>query len=52
MIFKKNGNIVETLGDIRLFVEATDLGGTRQLRLTTEGRMYLLHCQPAGASGP
>jgi hypothetical protein len=40
MIFKKNGNIVETLGDIRLFVEATDLGGTRQLRLPKEGRMY------------
>jgi|HubBroStandDraft_4_1064222.scaffolds.fasta_scaffold2650458_1 hypothetical protein len=38
MIFKKNGNIVETLGDIRLFVEATDLGGTRQLRLPKEGR--------------
>src|SRR3984893_347761 len=81
MIFKSNGNIVENLGDIRLFVEAANLGGlsaagrklglspaaasarlvkleatldtrlfertTRQLRLTEEGRMYLLHCQPA-----
>jgi DNA-binding transcriptional LysR family regulator len=81
MIFKSNGNIVENLGDIRLFVEAANLGGlsaagrklglspaaasarlvkleatldtrlfertTRQLRLTEEGRMYLLHCQQA-----
>src|SRR5258708_3878483 len=81
MIFKKNGNIVDNLGDIRLFVEAANLGGlsaagrklglspaaasarlvkleatlhtrlfertTRQLRLTEEGRMYLLHCQQA-----
>jgi DNA-binding transcriptional LysR family regulator len=72
---------VENLGDIRLFVEAANLGGlsaagrklglspaaasarlvkleaslhtrlfertTRQLRLTEEGRMYLLHCQQA-----
>jgi DNA-binding transcriptional LysR family regulator len=72
---------VDNLGDIRLFVEAANLGGlsvagrklglspaaasarlvkleaalhtrlfertTRQLRLTEEGRMYLLHCQQA-----
>lgn len=72
---------MENLGDIRLFVEAANLGGlsaagrklglspaaasarlvkleaslktrlfertTRQLRLTEEGRMYLLHCQQA-----
>jgi hypothetical protein len=30
MIFKKNGNIVENLGDIRLFVEAVKPG--RELR--------------------
>jgi DNA-binding transcriptional LysR family regulator len=81
MIFKKNGNLVENLGDIRLFVEAANLGGlsvagrklglspaaasarlvkleatlhtrlfertTRQLRLTEEGRIYLMHCQQA-----
>ncbi|ANB74622.1 LysR family transcriptional regulator [Paraburkholderia phytofirmans OLGA172] len=73
--------MVENLGDIRLFVEAANLGGlsaagrklglspaaasarlvkletslhtrlfertTRQLRLTEEGRIYLLHCQQA-----
>lgn len=72
---------MENLGDIRLFVEAANLGGlsaagrklglspaaasarlvkleatlktrlfertTRQLRLTEEGRIYLLHCQQA-----
>lgn len=72
---------MDNLGDIRLFVEAANLGGlsaagrklglspaaasarlvkletslhtrlfertTRQLRLTEEGRMYLLHCQQA-----
>lgn len=72
---------MDNLGDIRLFVEAANLGGlsaagrklglspaaasarlvkleatlqtrlfertTRQLRLTEEGRLYLLHCQQA-----
>src|SRR5471032_580977 len=81
MIFNANGNLVDNLGDIRLFVEAANLGSlsaagrklglspaaasarlvkleailhtrlfertTRQLRLTEEGRMYLLHCQQA-----
>ncbi len=81
MIFNANGNIVDNLGDIRIFVEAANLGSlsaagrklglspaaasarlvkleamlhtrlfertTRQLRLTEEGRMYLLHCQQA-----
>lgn len=81
MIIKNNGNIVDNLGDIRLFVEAAGLGGisaagrklglspaaasarlvkleaslrtrlfertTRQLRLTEEGRIYLVHCRQA-----
>ena len=79
--FNKNGKIVESLADIRLFVEAANLGGlsvagrklnlspaaasarllrleaglnvrlfdrtTRRLRLTEEGRVYLVHCQLA-----
>jgi DNA-binding transcriptional LysR family regulator len=42
MIFKKNGNIVENLGDIRLFVEAANLGG-----LSAAGRK--LGLSPAAA---
>src|SRR5258706_14756222 len=43
MIFKKNGNIVQNLGDIRLFVEAANLGG-----LSVAGRK--LGLSPAAAS--
>src|ERR1700752_3553759 len=43
IIFKKNGNIVENLGDIRLFVEAANLGG-----LSAGGRK--LGLSPAAAS--
>ena len=43
MIFKKNGNIVENLGDIRPFVEAANLGG-----LSVAGRK--LGLSPAAAS--
>src|SRR5882724_185236 len=81
MIFKYFGNIVDNLGDVRLFVEAAKLGGlsaagrklglspaaasarlfklesvlhtrlfertTRHLRLTDEGRAYLVYCKQA-----
>src|SRR5471030_3151315 len=43
MIFNANGNIVDNLGDIRLFVEAANLGG-----LSAAGRK--LGLSPAAAS--
>jgi len=45
MIFKIIGNIMNNLGDIRLFVEAASLGG-----LSATGRK--LGLSPAAASAP
>ena len=44
MIFKRNGNIVENLGDIRFFVEAAILGG-----LSSAGRKLGLSLAAASA---